>query len=193
MGKTLGKAGFLGLGVNAVAREAGVDKVLIYRYFGGLSGLIAAFAAEGDFWPDSHELTGGDPEGFAACPLPERLKRLGRNYLRAIRNRPLTRLIMSWEMIQRNELTQELETLREKRIIEFSRLYFADRPKHLDLMAIFAVIGGGLGYLACREGHITIFNGVDIGSEAGWERIEAAVAVIIDGLNTLNTHPETIS
>lgn len=182
VGATLGKSGFLGLGVNAVAREAGVDKVLIYRYFGGLNGLITAFAVEGDFWPDSYELTGGDPEGFAASPLAERLKRLGRNYLRALRSRPLTRLIMSWEMVQRNELTQELETLRERRMMEFARKFFADSPKNLDLMAILAIIGGGLGYLACREGQIDVYNDVDIGSESGWERIEAALSRIVDGL-----------
>jgi AcrR family transcriptional regulator len=42
--------GFGAIGINAVARQAGADKVLIYRYFGGLSGLLAAYAEEGDFW-----------------------------------------------------------------------------------------------------------------------------------------------
>jgi len=40
----LARDGFNGLGINALAREAGVDKVLIYRYFGGLSGLLKAYA-----------------------------------------------------------------------------------------------------------------------------------------------------
>ncbi|TAG31161.1 MAG: TetR/AcrR family transcriptional regulator [Rhodobacterales bacterium] len=38
--------GFAALGVNAVARRAGADKQLIYRYFGGLDGLMAAAGAE---------------------------------------------------------------------------------------------------------------------------------------------------
>lgn len=37
--------GFAGLGVNAVARAAGCDKALIYRYFGGLDGLLDAMGA----------------------------------------------------------------------------------------------------------------------------------------------------
>ncbi len=39
------EAGCHGFGVNGVARAAGCDKQLIYRYFGGLDGLITALAA----------------------------------------------------------------------------------------------------------------------------------------------------
>ncbi|MFN0113120.1 MAG: TetR/AcrR family transcriptional regulator [Paracoccaceae bacterium] len=38
----LAKGGFGALGINAVAREAGADKQLIYRYFGGMDGLTEA-------------------------------------------------------------------------------------------------------------------------------------------------------
>ena len=42
--------GFEGLGVNAVATKAGVSKMLIYRYFGSLDELIAAYIQQHDFW-----------------------------------------------------------------------------------------------------------------------------------------------
>lgn len=42
--------GFEGLGINAVAAQAGVSKMLIYRYFGSLNGLIAAYIRQYDFW-----------------------------------------------------------------------------------------------------------------------------------------------
>ena len=42
--------GFEGLGINAVATQAGVSKMLIYRYFGSLNGLIAAYIRRYDFW-----------------------------------------------------------------------------------------------------------------------------------------------
>ncbi|MCH8490469.1 MAG: TetR/AcrR family transcriptional regulator, partial [Oceanicaulis sp.] len=41
-GAVLMREGFAGFGVNAVARAAGCDKQLIYRYFGGLDGLVTA-------------------------------------------------------------------------------------------------------------------------------------------------------
>ena len=36
------ESGFEKLGINAVASKAGVSKMLIYRYFGSLDGLVAA-------------------------------------------------------------------------------------------------------------------------------------------------------
>lgn len=47
VGQVLARDGFAAGGVNAVAREAGVDKVLICRYFGGLPGLLRAWGASG--------------------------------------------------------------------------------------------------------------------------------------------------
>src|SRR6185295_11786660 len=44
--EVLADAGFRSFGVNAVARAAGLDKQLIYRYFGGLEGLVAAVGEE---------------------------------------------------------------------------------------------------------------------------------------------------
>lgn len=40
--RALAQEGFAGFGVNGVARAAGCDKKLIYRYFGGLDGLLDA-------------------------------------------------------------------------------------------------------------------------------------------------------
>ena len=60
VGRLLAESGFRELGVNAIAREAGVDKVLIYRYFGGMPELLRTFAEEGDFWPQLSELAGED-------------------------------------------------------------------------------------------------------------------------------------
>lgn len=39
------------LGVNSLAHAANCDKVLIYRYFGGLDGVLAALGAERMLWP----------------------------------------------------------------------------------------------------------------------------------------------
>ncbi|MBK7457943.1 MAG: helix-turn-helix transcriptional regulator [Betaproteobacteria bacterium] len=47
----LARDGFGAVGVNAIARQAGVDKVLIYRYFDGLPALLRAWGESGRFWP----------------------------------------------------------------------------------------------------------------------------------------------
>lgn len=179
VGDVLAEKGFAGLGVNAVARQANVDKVLIYRYFDGLPGLMKAFGQEGDFWPSFQELTGGDLENFRLLTLEDKLISLGRNFLKGIRARPLTQEIMAWETGHRNKLTEELEKLREAQMLRFYEEFLSTEKTDIDLMAVTAIIGGGLSYLVCRSRHIRWYNGVDLKDEEGWTRIETAVEQII--------------
>jgi AcrR family transcriptional regulator len=181
VGTLLAREGFTGLGVNAVAREAGVDKVLIYRYFGGLPELIAAFGREGNFWPSIKELAGGDVVAFGQLPLAEQLSQMGKNFMAAIRKRPLTQEILAWEMIERNELTVELETIRENTMMNFFEMFFQSVNKGPDIAAMGAIIGAGISYLASRGRKIRFYNGIDLDSEAGWQRLEGAIDTMIQG------------
>ncbi|MET1054309.1 MAG: TetR/AcrR family transcriptional regulator [Pedobacter sp.] len=52
VGTIIRKYGFTKLGVTRVALEAGVSKVLIYRYFGSFSELVKAYLQENDFLKD---------------------------------------------------------------------------------------------------------------------------------------------
>ena len=187
VGAILSEKGFTALGVNAVARKAGVDKVLIYRYFGGMEQLMEAFGRDGSFWPSVEELAGGDSDAYARLSLSEKLSRLAANYTHALRSRPLTLEIMAWEMVERNHLTDELEAIRENTIMQFYKLFFTRHKVDLDLTALTAVIGAALCYLTTRARHIDIFNGIDLASDQGWQRLQAAIDVIIAGLLNDNT------
>jgi AcrR family transcriptional regulator len=183
VGTLLAREGFAGLGVNAAAREAGVDKVLIYRYFDGMPGLIAAFGREGNFWPSIKELAGGDIEAFSRLPVTEQLSQLGKNFLRALRSRPITQEILAWEMVERNDLTIELETIRETTMMNFFDMFFpAAASKGPDIAAMGAIIGAGISYLVSRGRQIQYYNGVDLTSEDGWQRLEDAMDTMIQGL-----------
>jgi len=171
VGGVLARKGFRAVGVNAVARAAGVDKVLIYRYFDGLPGLIAAFGRDSDFWPGPSELAGGDLAAFLALPLPDRLSRLARNYLEAILNRPVTQEIMAWELVERNELTVMLEEIREESFMAFFREAVPESPPGVDTMALAAIVGATVNYLVTRSRHTRWFSGIDLTADAGWDRL----------------------
>ena len=175
VGRLLARKGFKALGVNAVAREAGVDKVLIYRYFGGLPGLITAFGQEGDFWPTASELAGEDPVRFRALPLADRMSALARNYLDAIRKRPVTQEIMAWELIERNQLTADLEDLREHRMVQFFKEFMPESIHHPDFLAISAIVGAAINYLVTRSRHTRFFSGVDLSQDSGWQSLLTAI------------------
>jgi AcrR family transcriptional regulator len=61
--------GFAGWGVNAVARSAGVDKVLLYRYFESLEGLLHAIVDQTLFWPDAQSLPNQSAEAFIEATI----------------------------------------------------------------------------------------------------------------------------
>lgn len=184
VGSLLAKKGFKGLGVNAVAREAGVDKVLIYRYFDGLPGLIAAFAQQEDFWPSTLEMAGGDLARFSGLPLDEKLSLFAASFIQALKKRPLTRAIMAWEMIEPNELTEELERVREERIMAFFQMFFAKDHTGIDLQALVMLVGAALSYLIIRSDNIDVYGGLDLATDQGWDRITSVVNMVIQQMVT---------
>ncbi len=176
VGALLARAGFRALGVNAVAREAGVDKVLLYRYFGGLPKLLEAFAATTDYWPSDDELLG--PPAETAPSLAEGAAAVMGRFARALRGRPATLEILLWELFERNELTDALSAARERqglRLLE--RIPAAGAP--VDAAAVSAVVAGGLTYLALRARTADAYNGVDLRSEEGWARIRDAAELLM--------------
>ena len=100
VGTLLAREGFGALGVNAVAREAGVDKVLIYRYFGGMEELLLAFGQSGDFWPSLSQVIGDDPSDLMALTPGERWAKGLSRYAQELRRRPVTKEILAWEQIE---------------------------------------------------------------------------------------------
>jgi hypothetical protein len=85
--------------------------VLIYRYFGGLPELLAAFARRSEFWPDEEELLREVPPraGMPAIAAGT-LKAL----LRGLRSRPMTQEVLRWELSASNDLTGKLAAVREE-------------------------------------------------------------------------------
>lgn len=181
VGTLLAREGFTALGVNAVAKEAGVDKVLIYRYFGGMPELLRAFGESGEFWPSFEEMTGGDLEALRNMRLAESIAIIMRNYIRAIRSRPLTQAILTWEIVERNELTRILENIREEVSLRlFKELEPGLATTDADVAAVTTLLAAAVNYLVIRSKTVRMFNTVDIRSDEGWIRLEKAITTICE-------------
>ena len=188
VGTVLAREGFGALGINSVAKEAGVDKVLIYRYFGGMPELLRAYGQAGDFWPTFEEMTGGNAEALFGLPAGQAAARVLRNYLHALQRRPITLEILAWETVERNELTAVLETVREESALQLLKAAPSVSAGG-DLAAVTALIGGAINYLLVRSRSIRWFNGVDLKSEAGWQRLEEAITAMCTGV--LDSQPKS--
>ena len=181
VGNLLASKGFHKFGINAVARQARVDKVLIYRYFGGMPDLLRAYAEAGTYWPTLEEVAGGDPERLRGKPLHETVATLLCNFGRAIRKRPVTLEILAWESIERNELAKVLEKVREDFSKNLSRAFMGGQDVASgDLAAIVSLLTAGINYLAVRSRKVGRYGEVNLRSEEGWRRLESAILTICE-------------
>lgn len=171
----LAEKGFTGVGVNAVAAAAGVDKQLIYYHFGGLDGLIRQLGGELAQWiGEPLELVQGEPYGLA-------MRRLLAAYADALRANTLVQRLLAWELVEPTEALQELEQTRSKAMLPWVmqlRASAAPPPADLDTPAINAVLLAAVNYLALREHSVGSFAGVEFRSPEGAARIARALDLI---------------
>ncbi len=176
VGEVLSRDGFAGIGVNAVAKQAGVDKVLIYRYFGGMSQLLQAYGKSSAFWPPLAELVGDDLSVLQSMPAHERYTDFMVRFMRALRKRPLTIEILTQELLERNELTIILEAERQQWGEQASRLLATQEIAQVPSAgALSILLIAGIQYLLIRSRKIRVFGPVDIQSDEGWAQLEASV------------------
>ena len=76
--------------VEAIAGRAGANKALVYRYFGGLSGLIAAYAGDEKFMPSASELLADCDDDIGALPPRVRFVQCVNACVKALAKRPAT-------------------------------------------------------------------------------------------------------
>lgn len=179
VGKVVANVGFQQLSVNMVAREAGVDKKLIYRHFYGLQGLLRAYSQTSDFWPSAQELLDHDEEEFKKMPPAELLSQFFKRYVKALLCRPHTLDILAWETLERSDLAKVLEEVRIRTSLEFFELMDQDPPEDVDLSALVLIMYATANFLAVQSRVQGDLGGVDLHSDAGWKRIEDTMDVML--------------
>jgi len=177
VGALLAREGFSALGVNAVSREAGVDKVLIYRYFGGIEALLDTWGREVLGRADPRP--GADPATPAS--VAERAAAALLAFARAAREDPQALEVMRWELVEDNALTRRLAELRESAgIADLARIGIDDeQARAVDLPAVAAVLSAGLLHIALRARTAPRWLGIPIRTKQGWARLEHAAAALV--------------
>jgi AcrR family transcriptional regulator len=181
VGTLLAREGFSSLGINAVADEAGVDKVLIYRYFGSLDELLTVFGQSSDFWPSVGEVIGENSSKLLKLSVAERWAMGLSRYAKALRDRPVTKEILAWELIEQNDLIQILRQAREE-WFEDLLAYFPDDVDltDADLIGTVLVVVGAIHYFIVLGRLQTDFSGIEIDADVGWEYLDLIIATMLE-------------
>ena len=172
--------GFPSVGINAIARTAGCDKVLIYRYFDGLDGLLQRFAEEHDLWWTLDEIFPSNEDELTPDSLPQFLDQLLKRHIKSIQQRPLTQEIMAWEMSAHNALTQALSRQRTEQgmlLVKKVRRHF-NQP-NVDLGGILGIFGAAINYLIIRTRHSHSEH-----EKEEWWRLEQTISSLLSCQNS---------
>ena len=181
VGGIIREKGFQGIGINAVAREAGVDKVLIYRYFGDLNGLLRAFIAQKDYFSNLAHFLGENRSIKSKADALEMGKQLFIGQLRQVLSNKELQEVLLWELHQKNQVTDAVAETRERQVVamldEMETIFDYDK---VDLPAIGSLIVGGIYYLVLRSRLVETYSGINLHTEEGWQRIEQAINDLLD-------------
>ena len=180
------EGGFSALTPSAVGARAGVNKMLIYRYFGDLPGLIRSIAYADDFFPTFDVLRGElSVEQLLAMPVSQRASFVIDRNARILLDRPVVLELMVWELVERNELTAIMEEARETLGLRLMAELFPDVPDKTMLQAVSALLSAGVAYLALRRRKIRWYAGLDLKSDSAWTDLAAAVVTMTKGFDDL--------
>ncbi len=178
------EGGFSALTPSAVGARAGVNKMLIYRYFGDLPGLIRSIAYADDFFPTFDVLRGElSVEQLLAMPVSQRASYVIDRNARILLDRPVVLELMVWELVERNELTAIMEEARETLGLRLMAELFPDVPDKPMLQAVSALLSAGVSYLALRQRKIRWYAGLDLTSDDAWNGMAAAVVMMTKGFD----------
>jgi AcrR family transcriptional regulator len=174
--------GYTGLGVNKVAKMAGVNKKLIYRYFGSFNGLVEAYVVETDYWmrfaDHMRELKIPDNAPGMQRLLSQVLKN---QFLYFQQDKEMQQLIL-WELSVKSDLMKSIHNTREfmgKQFLEMSDPYL--EKKAVNFRAIAALLVGGIYYMILHTRHNGgMFSDVNLATDRGKADILNAIDQIVD-------------
>ena len=175
VGEILREQGMKALDMERVARRSKVSRSFLYRRFQDLSGLLRRYSQTEEFWPSVDELLGDDRGEFEAMTPARQIAHFFKKYLTAIRSRPATLELLAWEGVEKNELFRVLDMVRERTALEYFEHMKADPPEDVDLTAVILFLAGAVHFLAVRSRDRLSLGGIDLSSEAGWQRIEKTI------------------
>lgn len=180
--RLLAEEGFQNFGINAVARGAGCDKQLIYRYYGGLNGLVEAIGTDLGSWvkdriPD-------DTGGMFLLTYGDLMERLALLFLDALRADPLMRRIVAWEVSENTEQVRRLSEARSRALagwIERMRGSLTP-PKGVDAQAVNAMIFAAIQHVVLSAAVSDQCAGLALKGAKDWEKAATALKRIVRGV-----------
>ena len=175
VGSIIASDGFESIGINVVAQRAGVSKMLIYRYFGGLNGLLSKYLLQKDFWVNTNMNI------EKSSDISGSLKQLFREQIRQLQNDIILQRLHRWELSTENQAIRLLREKREQNGNELIRsVSELTHSSSAEIASLASIISAAISYLVLLEDQNPVYNGIDLHNDRGWEQIVGGIDLIID-------------
>ncbi|MGV3557156.1 TetR/AcrR family transcriptional regulator [Larkinella arboricola] len=189
--EVIAEKGIDGIGINRISEKAGVSKVLIYRYFGGLDGLLSYYVKMGRLFPLLSPVTLEQLRPVHENDLAKLWYKQLVHSFRFFRQFPAAYQIVKATVTEDSPLADEVSKAFDEELTRLvEQLSFV---KGADFKAISAIMAGAMAYLTLLSKNNRTFVGIDLATEEGWQRIEEAVRVIYTGLNRMAVQSADVS
>jgi len=172
------RSGLRSVGVNEVIKEAGIGKALLYRYFGGLPGLVKAWGQKNQIWPDLSEFHGIqktlDSEGKA-----DLLKRMVMHHASSLRRNPLRVEILADQFMNPTPISEALQEIRQQ-LGKEHQIIFNNNEDIQEFRVLMMFLMGAASFLAMRAAKAPWYMGENLATDKGWDLMMDQLERIID-------------
>lgn len=186
----LAEQGLEGARINQIAEKAGISKVLIYRYFGGLDGLMEYYVRMGRMFPQFTPAMLDQIRPIHQDDLAKVWYRQAIQMFRYMRTSKAAREVLKANVVENDPTADVISKAQDDELMRLvNQLSFIEGP---DIQAVSAVMLGALSYLTIQAQNNHTMVGIDLRSEQGWQRIEGAVKVIYLALNRMAVDSQAV-
>lgn len=180
VGTLLKTKGHAELKVNAIAAEAGVDKKMIYRYFGSVDGLLDEYIRSTDFWSNVKTEQAPAPITDGGKAFAEHLLHAQFDYVS--QNTELQKLLL-WRLSEDRKALRDWTNNQEQNgellLAPVADIHFGKNARRF--RAIMALMISGLYYLDLYpEVNGSIFCGLDLAKTEDRDEIHKALSFILE-------------
>lgn len=183
VGKILKTKGYAALKINDIATIAGVDKKMIYNYFGGMDGLMDEYIRSQDYWSkvtiEEIEKIKPKTDDGGRLFMEEMLI----SQFDYVYNNKEAQKLLLWRLSEPRKSLAKLTANQEQNGEYIFKLmmdsHFGENAQ--ELRSIMAILVSGLYYLNMYSSvNGSIFCGIDVNTPEGRDKIKKAVSFLID-------------
>jgi len=182
VGKVIKKKGYPGLTAPNIALAAGVDKKLVWTYFGSVDNLIETFIRQKDFWSIAEKSVIKSIARDTEDINKEEVIALLQSQYKQFSKDKLLQKVMHWELGEDSSVLKEVSVEREKmRQTLLTKVDETFQGSDIDIQTLLALQIAGIYYMVLNANtNGSTFCGIDINSIEGEEKVTRSIEYLIN-------------